>query len=316
MVVKMKTFNQYITLTEGFDKPVKWRWDDRPDPDSSLVIATFEIEGRMYEVEFQNEFYQEEWTLSFAMWQRGMRDYEMTGTGSAFKVFATVIDILKDFLRIINPYIISFSSSEKSRTSLYMLMTKKIGRVNRRYKGHVITGSAGSTRGTFMIKDRQNRLYDIPFGIDEQVDVNEGIDVIDGIRFLVNPSKQQLKGFLKRVVSKGGRSVQGNDLRGLIADNSTIYWWEAQSKIHYTMGEALGVYRGLGDMKNEHHLFLKLTENPETGKDEYLLSVGSTKDWIAQKHPLIKAMKIKPVRGEDYDMLYKQTYTRPIGWIR
>lgn len=50
---------------------------------------------------------------------------DITGTGNQLKVFSTVIEILKDFIKKENPYEIYFSAKEPSRKKLYSHILKK-----------------------------------------------------------------------------------------------------------------------------------------------------------------------------------------------
>jgi len=113
--------NNYIA--EAFDQPYPWRWGYR-------------IEGRMWAANFADVdvvFSVDgaksagKWELSFA--RNGKQS--VTGKGDQFKIFATVIDIAKDFINLMRPKFIQFSARKEetettsSRTKLYSAMVKR-----------------------------------------------------------------------------------------------------------------------------------------------------------------------------------------------
>jgi hypothetical protein len=136
----MKTFNQYI-LTEGFDKPFKWKWDWRGSLGSDAEFET--DDGLEYTVVFTRyggpvwERVGMIWTVEFKIkdfFKHGYSDpWAITGSGSAFRVFATVIDIMKDFLKSEKPDVVMFTAVESSRKELYRVMMKRVSRFARDY---------------------------------------------------------------------------------------------------------------------------------------------------------------------------------------
>ena len=116
----MKTFNQ---LHEAFSNPYSWKWTSKDDErwianfpevkgqaevhliDNDLVGYTFEIDGSM----------------------------GVTGKGDGFRIFATAIEILVDYIRKEKPKQINFSAEKynfaakkkTNRNRLYTRMIKK-----------------------------------------------------------------------------------------------------------------------------------------------------------------------------------------------
>jgi hypothetical protein len=137
----MKTFNQYITLTEGFDKPYKWEWN-RGGLQSVKSASFVTDSGGGYRVKFtqRNVKYLQPfnnsnvWTTDFSLKNDWGSSWGISGTGDAFRVFATVIDIMKDFLKDENPDAVTFSASEKSRKELYRAMIKRLPRFTKGYE--------------------------------------------------------------------------------------------------------------------------------------------------------------------------------------
>lgn len=141
----MISFNQYIIeaaeLAEAFDKPYKYRVTYKSN---DTFLASFETdEGD--KVDFAAvgpEKYDDPddaevaWEISFD------RNYsqEKTGEGDAMRIFATVIQIIQDFIKQIDPEQMTFSavkgnqrSNEKdSREKLYSRLIKKY--LSKKYK--------------------------------------------------------------------------------------------------------------------------------------------------------------------------------------
>ena len=132
----MLTFKQY--LNEVLNTPYEWKLDaKKPGPDGENIDHDGEQykfttdSGLKYEVDMVNHGQGLGWELSFNidvnyLRTLGKRSYDMfklSGTGDQFRVFATVQDILKDFITRKKPNMIKFDASEPSRRSLYSLFT-------------------------------------------------------------------------------------------------------------------------------------------------------------------------------------------------
>ena len=115
----------YEIMTEAFDTQIDYRWNDKSDPDVSLHQAKFSIGDGFFIVQFKKPYYNPGvWELSF------VRNYghDLTGTGSAPQVLATVMRIVRDFIQKHDPRTIVFSAKndEASRNKLYPKLMRKL----------------------------------------------------------------------------------------------------------------------------------------------------------------------------------------------
>ncbi len=108
--MKFKDFN------ESFDKPYKWEVSSKRsfgfETDSGIYyIVTFTKREDHYLLTFETED----------------GDMMVTGTGDAFKIFATVIDIVRSKKKLLSKQPMEFEadSEEPSRVKLYKTMSKK-----------------------------------------------------------------------------------------------------------------------------------------------------------------------------------------------
>ena len=116
-----------MLLNEILDKPLDWKWkskggneywatfwtdikNPRPETAFSVEIIRYEVGG--------------EWEISFG---DGKGRMGITKGGNEFKIFATVMDIVKDFIKRERPEEIQFSAKEGKRGNLYARMIKKFG---------------------------------------------------------------------------------------------------------------------------------------------------------------------------------------------
>jgi len=143
-------------LRESLSTPYSWQWDEsairRTERDVVKVVthreAYFETPDPL--MEFHVEFTKGiSWWATFAPTRESLDDvsgswhkdvYEVLGTGNAFRVFATVIDIMKAFVQLEHPDTIRFVGGgvEKitktgkqlpsSRDRLYQRFAKYAGR--------------------------------------------------------------------------------------------------------------------------------------------------------------------------------------------
>ena len=107
-------------VTEAFDQPYPWKWGDRSSQrmwtaSFADVVVIFSVDGAG------------EWEVSFSRNNK----QSVTGEGDQFKIFATVIDIAKDFINLKRPKVIQFTAHKEetetasSRTKLYSAMVKR-----------------------------------------------------------------------------------------------------------------------------------------------------------------------------------------------
>lgn len=113
-------------LTEAFDKVYPWKWTEKKDwgwaakfKDVTVTVATDPTESA-WEVKFSRNY-----------------SMEITGGGDQFGIFATVLDIMRDFVQKMNPRVITFSAEKEdqrtksnSRPKLYSAMVRKFANQN------------------------------------------------------------------------------------------------------------------------------------------------------------------------------------------
>lgn len=89
------------------------------------------------------------------------RSDEITGRGDSFKVFATVADIVREFMSKRSPSMLVFTAEEPSRIKLYARLAKNLAS---ELGANLSTGNQGSTRVFRIIPDRSH---------EEEGDLNE-----------------------------------------------------------------------------------------------------------------------------------------------
>ena len=126
----MISFKQYIT--ELFEKP--YRWQLKKDDEKRVMYQAVTDTGDRLRIDF------EKWSggivnLSFSV----DGSVGITGQGDAFKIMATVLDVIKDFIKNHEPKRIKFTADKEegeseeweSREKLYSKMierfAKKVG---------------------------------------------------------------------------------------------------------------------------------------------------------------------------------------------
>lgn len=110
-----------MRITEVFDQPYPWKWNDQSS--QRQWTASFADVFVIFEVDYDMQ-----WELTFA--RKG--SMAVTGEGDQFKIFATVIDIAKDFIKLKRPKVLKFSAEKEdlktkstSRPKLYSSMVKR-----------------------------------------------------------------------------------------------------------------------------------------------------------------------------------------------
>lgn len=97
----MISFREYIS--EAFDKPYPYT-RLKKNPFGDLTADIKEVNVRVWFTPYNDE--KTKWTLEFE--RKGRID--VTGEGDAFRIFATVLKITKDFIKKYDPEEITFSS--------------------------------------------------------------------------------------------------------------------------------------------------------------------------------------------------------------
>jgi len=123
-----------MLLYEVFNQPKKWQWVRQSH---TSTTALFQIGNILYEFNAELLWGQTDdddnsipdmWYLSFspAEEQEYKNAYGKTGTGNQQQVFATVIDIIRDFMNEYKPQSMTMSAEEPNRKTLYIKMLKKL----------------------------------------------------------------------------------------------------------------------------------------------------------------------------------------------
>ena len=112
-------------LTESLDKIVPYQWAHFANDTIQLYHADFQIGDGHFIVEFKEKYYERGyWELSFV--RNG--ELDLSGTGSAGSVFATVMAITREFINDVDPRFIHFAAKneEDSRNKLYPKLISRL----------------------------------------------------------------------------------------------------------------------------------------------------------------------------------------------
>lgn len=113
-------------LNELFNRDsVRWSWEENTH---NTARALFVVKHMEYEfLASATDKYSEEWEIQFAKLYGEEFEHGLTKTGNAAVVMATVVDIMRDFLKT-HPevLIIKFDAKEPSRRSLYTKMITRL----------------------------------------------------------------------------------------------------------------------------------------------------------------------------------------------
>ena len=123
----MLTFKQY--LNEVLNNSYKWEFDGENSGDDGFMYKFTTDSGLQYQVYMVSQG--QGWKLSFNIDFNYLRNlgksvddaFKLSGTGDQFRVFATVQDIIKDFITKKKPNVIEFTAAEDSRRRLYSTFT-------------------------------------------------------------------------------------------------------------------------------------------------------------------------------------------------
>jgi len=142
----MKLFKQIFQIHESLDNPYSWKntfqteeivndWDDSGDEYAKDVlqpvqIIRFKTDTGIPYIWYakQNRYNDQYWEIAFGVVEKDngngsfTTNIEKTGSGNAFRVFATVIEITNSFIEFDDNYEVrnlTISSKGNNRTSLY-----------------------------------------------------------------------------------------------------------------------------------------------------------------------------------------------------
>ena len=119
-----------MKLLEVLNKPAKWKWFKT---NWREWIALFIIEDNKYVFKAETDD-MERYQITFEIRGTGGKPHDISKTGNEFKVFATVAEILNDYLKKVKPSVFWFTAKEPSRAKLYDRFAKLIVRKHPKYK--------------------------------------------------------------------------------------------------------------------------------------------------------------------------------------
>ena len=119
-----------MKLLEVLNKPAKWKWFKT---NWREWIALFIIEDNKYVFKAETDD-MERYQITFEIRGTGGKPHDISKTGNEFKVFATVAEILNEYLKKVKPDIFWFTAKEPSRAKLYDRFAKLIVRKHPKYK--------------------------------------------------------------------------------------------------------------------------------------------------------------------------------------
>lgn len=121
-----------MLLNEVLGKALPYQWTTPPSVNRVSIsgVAEFMVNDRQYAVEFFRSQYVKVAGVEFTM--NGVdkngnptADTHATDTGGELQVFATVVQIIKDFVDQCDPYGLTFNASGHSRIRLYDRIIKR-----------------------------------------------------------------------------------------------------------------------------------------------------------------------------------------------
>ena len=119
-----------MKLTEILNKPAKWKWFKT---NWREWTALFIIDDNKYVFKAETDD-MERYQITFEIRGTGGKPHDISKTGNEFKVFATVAEILNEYLKKVKPDNFWFTAKEPSRAKLYDRFAKLIVRKHPKYK--------------------------------------------------------------------------------------------------------------------------------------------------------------------------------------
>jgi hypothetical protein len=118
-----------MILSELFSQPVKWVWITHNSDEAEAEFKVGEVPYKFYGYPDNKKNWEVEFKVDndFANSKKLSR-YSITNTGNAAVVMATIVDILKEFIKVYKNQMdeLTFTASEVSRQDLYARMLKKL----------------------------------------------------------------------------------------------------------------------------------------------------------------------------------------------
>ena len=115
-----------MIIFELFNKIADWKWIAN---DPAYVRATFKVNDLQYAIHCIKEITYIKnsiWDIAFGLNTFHGPKYNITHTGNEYIVFATIVDIIKEFIVDHNPDVITFSAEEPNRLALYRRMVNTL----------------------------------------------------------------------------------------------------------------------------------------------------------------------------------------------
>lgn len=125
-------FKEWFNLQEAFNSPLPIRWLKTAHDNWKGEFVVFDTNPKKYVLNMIKDDHMP-WEVTFDLIQGKRKTQEITATGSAAKVFSTVLDGIKQWLNQVKPDAFALSAREPSRQSLYrrllQMLPKKLWRV-------------------------------------------------------------------------------------------------------------------------------------------------------------------------------------------
>ena len=119
-----------MKLLEVLNKPAEWKWFLKA-PREWKALFTIDDNKYVFKAETSD---MERWQITFEIRGAGGKPHDISKTGNEFKVFATVAEILNEYLKKVEPDNFWFTAKEPSRAKLYDRFAKLIVIKHRKYK--------------------------------------------------------------------------------------------------------------------------------------------------------------------------------------
>ena len=119
-----------MKLLEVLNKPAEWKWFLKA-PREWKALFTIDDNKYVFKAETSD---MERWQITFEIRGAGGKPHDISKTGNEFKVFATVAEILNEYLKKVKPDVFWFTAKEPSRAKLYDRFAKLIVRKHSKYK--------------------------------------------------------------------------------------------------------------------------------------------------------------------------------------
>lgn len=114
------------TLNELFNSGVK---DFSETKAFERRTYKFKVDGKEYIVSIVKTSMTDAWNIVFSGQDKnGYESTLVTGQGNELKVFASVVNIIKNFIKKNDPLVISFFAKEGNRSKLYDRMVKRFAK--------------------------------------------------------------------------------------------------------------------------------------------------------------------------------------------